>query len=146
VADTSVPSNLVSADWFIKPFSKLEFTGAYFNGQNVMNLGTGGIRQGFVVLGDGIARPVHSQGGWAQWTWIATQRLSFNFFGGQQDDRNSDLPAGRIGKNQRYGANFFFRLAPNVLASFEFSQLWTTYIGVGDRLLNHYDLSFAYLF
>jgi hypothetical protein len=146
VADTSVPSNLVSADWFIKPFSKLEFTGAYFNGQNVMNLGTGGIRQGFVVLGDGIARPVHSQGGWAQWTWIATPRLSFNFFGGQQDDRNSDLPAGRIGKNQRYGANFFYRLAPNVLASFEFSQLWTTYIGVGDRLLNHYDLSFAYLF
>ena len=141
-----MPSNLVSLDWFFNPLAKLEFTGAFFSGQNVMNLGTGGIRQGFVVLGDGAARPVHSQGGWAQWTWLATPRLSFNLFGGQQDDRDSDLFAGRVGKNQKYGANFFYRFAPNFLTTFEFSQLRTTYIGAGDRLYNHYDLSFAYLF
>jgi hypothetical protein len=146
VADTSVPSSLYSFDWFFNPLSKLELTGAYFNGQNVMNLGTGGIRQGFVVTGEGQATPVHSIGGWAQLTWLATRRLSFNFFSGQQDDRNSDLFAGRIGKNQKYGANFFYRLAPNVLASFEASQLRTTYIAIGDRLYNHYDLALAYQF
>jgi hypothetical protein len=146
VADTSVPSNLFSLDWFFNPISKLEFTGAYFSGQNVMNLGTGGIRQGFVVYADGVVLPVHSQGGWAQWTWLATSRLSFNFFAGQEDDRDRDLLSGRIGKNQKYGANFFYRLAPNVLASFEASQLRTTYIAIGDRLYNHYDLSLAYQF
>jgi hypothetical protein len=146
VADTSVPSNLFSLDWFFNPLSKLEFTGAFFSGQNVMNLGTGGIRQGFVVFADGVALPVHSKGGWAQLTWLATPRLSFNFFGGQEDDRDQDLIAGRIGNNQKYGANFFYRLAPNVLASFEASQLRTTYLNIGDRLYNHYDLSLAYQF
>jgi len=146
VADTSVPSNLYSFDWFFNPVSKLEFTGAFFNGQNVMNLGTGGIRQGFVVEADGMATPVHSIGGWAQLTWLTTRRLSFNFFSGEQDDRNTDLFAGRIGRNWKYGANFFYRLAPNVLASFEATQLRTTYISIGDRLYNHYDLSLAYQF
>ena len=65
---------------------------------------------------------------------------------GTASGRDQDLSAGRIGKNQKYGANFFYRLAPNVLASFEASQLRTTYIAVGDRLFNHYDLSFAYQF
>jgi hypothetical protein len=146
VANTSVPSHLYAFDWFFNPVSKLELTGAYFNGENIMHLGTGAIRQGFVVIADGIARPVHSTGGWAQLTWLTTKRLSFNFFGGQQDDRNSDLFAGRIGKNQKYGANFFYRLAPNVLVSFEAAQLRTTYIAIGDRLYNHYDLALAYQF
>lgn len=146
VANTSVPSNLFSLDWFFNPISKLEFTGTFFSGQNVMNLGTGAIRQGFVVFGDGVALPVHSKGGWAQLTWLATRRLSFNFFTGQQDDRDQDLFAGRIGKNQKYGANFFYRLAPNVLASFEASQLRTTYIALWDRLYNHYDFALAYQF
>ena len=146
VAETSVPSNLVSVDWFVNPLSKLEFTGQFFSGQNVAHLGTGRISQGFTVLADRVALPVHTQGGWAQWTWIPLRRLSFNFFGGQHDDRNSDLISGRIGKNQKYGANFFYRLAPNVLLSFEASQLRTTYIAIGDRVNNHYDLSLAYLF
>jgi len=146
VAGTSVPSNLYAFDWFFNPISKLEFTGAYFNGQNLQHLGTGGIRQGFVVIGEGLATPVRSTGGWAQLTWLATHRLSFNFFGGKQDDRDRDLFAGRIGNNQKFGANFFYRLAPNVLASFEASHLRTTYISIGDRLYNHYDLSLAYQF
>ena len=146
VANTSVPSNLFSFDVFAKPISKLELTGAFYRGQNIMHLGTGAVRQGFVVFADGIATPVHSQGGWGQLTVIATRRLSFNFFGGLMDDRDLDLPAGRIGLNQKYGGNFFYRLAPNVLTGFEASQLRTSYLGASDRLYNHYDLSFAYLF
>jgi hypothetical protein len=146
VANTSVPSNLVSADWFFNPLSFFEITGTFFSGQNVMNLGTGAIRQGFVVTADRQARPVHAQGGWGQLTLLATRRLSFNLFDGIEDDRNSDLFAGRTGRNTRYGANFFYKLAPNVVASLEFSQARTNYIGVGNRWNNHYDFSLAYLF
>ncbi len=46
----------------------------------------------------------------------------------------------------QYGANLFFRLAPNVLLGPEISQLRTTYIGHGIRINNHYDLALAYLF
>ena len=90
--------------------------------------------------------PVHSKGGWTQLTLLATNRLSFNLFSGLHDDRNRDLRPGRIGKNMAYGANFFYRLAPNVLVGLESSQVRTSYIGVGNRLNNHYDLALAYLF
>ena len=98
--------------------------------------------------------PVHSQGGWAQLKLIATDRLSFHLLAGRQDDRGSDLRAGLgaggagggIGANQAYGANFFYKLAPNVIMSFETLQTRTTYLLLGNRLLNHYDLAFAYLF
>ena len=62
------------------------------------------------------------------------------------DDRNADLRAGGIGRNFALGSNFFYRLAPNLIMSFEALQLRTTYLGVGNRLNNHYDLAFAYLF
>ncbi|HWB95736.1 MAG TPA: hypothetical protein VG672_03515, partial [Bryobacteraceae bacterium] len=146
VAETSVPSNLFSLDWFANPWRKLEFTGAFYTGQNVAHLGTGGIRQGFTVLGPGVARPVHGLGGWGQLTWLATPRLSFNLFAGRQDDRDRDLLPGRIGYNQSYGANFFDRLAPNVIMSLEASQVRTGYIGANLLLNNHYDLALAYLF
>jgi hypothetical protein len=96
---------------------------------------------------------VHSRGGWTQLKWIATERLSFHLLAGQHDDRNSDVRAGffdsnggGIGKNQAYGANLFYKLAPNVIASFEALQTRTTYLSLGNRLNNHYDLAFAYLF
>jgi hypothetical protein len=72
--------------------------------------------------------------------------LWFNLFSGQQNDDASDLPRGSIGRNLVYGANFFYRLAPNVLASFEASQIRTSYLGNGTLLNNHYDLALAYLF
>ena len=67
----------------------LEFTGAYFRGQNVAPLGTGLIRQGFTIY-DGQARAINSQGGWGQLTIHAARRLDFHLFTGQQDDQNSD--------------------------------------------------------
>ena len=45
-----------------------------------------------------------------------------------------------------YGANLFYRLAPNVLAGWEVSQIRTTYLGQGIRINNHYDLALAYHF
>jgi hypothetical protein len=146
VDGTSVSSDVYSLDWLLRPWRLLEFTGEAFDGQNVAPLGTGGLRQGVVVKEYGATAPVHSVGGWGQLTYRATSRLWFNFFSGQQDDRNSDLPVGGIGKNLVYGSNVFFRLAPNVLTSFEASQTRTSYIGSATLPSNHYDLAFAYLF
>jgi hypothetical protein len=146
VQGSSVPSDVYSVDWLARPSRLLEFTGEAFTGQNVAPLGAGGLSQGFVVARYGPARPVHSRGGWGQLTIHATSRLWFNIFSGQQDDRNSDVPAGGIGKNLAYGSNVFVRLAPNVLTSFEASQIRTSYIGAQTLQSNHYDLAFAYLF
>ena len=142
--DASVPSNLFSLDWFANPWEKLEFSGAFFSGQNIGHFGAP--RQGFTIRPDYQVIPVHSRGGWAQFTLLATRRLSFNFMGGRHDDRNSDLLAGQVGKNTAGAANVMYRLAPNVIMSLEASQARTDYLGTGLRINNHYDLALAYLF
>jgi hypothetical protein len=153
VAAASAPSRLFFLDWFASPVRPIEITGAFFNGENVAHFGTGGIRQGFWIIAPGNARPVHSTGGWTQLKFIATDRLSFHLFAGQHDDRDSDVRAGfsgstggGIGKNLAYGGNLFYKLSPNVTASVEATQFRTTYLTIGNRLINHYDLAFAYLF
>ncbi|MGH9630460.1 MAG: hypothetical protein ACRD7E_19280, partial [Bryobacteraceae bacterium] len=123
VAATSVASNLVSVDWFANPWRRIEFSGMFFRGQNIANLGA--LRQGFTIIGTGNVIPVHSTGGWAQLTFLATPRLSFNIYGGQHDDRNSDLLFGGIAKNQAYAANAMYRLSSNVIVSLEGSQVRT---------------------
>ena len=92
------------------------------------------------------ARAVGSVGGWAQFTYRATPRLWFNVYGGQEDDRNSDLRGNAIGKNQAYAANVMYRLGSNVLTSFEYSRVRTSYLISGIRMNPHYDLALAYLF
>jgi hypothetical protein len=143
VAGGSVPSNVFSLDWFANPVRRVEFTGAFYKGQNVAPLGNG-ILQGYTVYGKPEA--VHSIGGWGQFTIRAAPRLDFHLFTGQQDDTNADLRDGRIGKNLLYGGNVFFRLAPNVLIGWESTQLRTKYLGQGVRINNHHDLALAYHF
>ncbi len=46
----------------------------------------------------------------------------------------------------QYGANLFYRIAPNVIFGPEISQLRTLYLANGTRLTNHYDLALGYLF
>jgi len=144
VAGQSVPSDVYSVDWLIRPAPRIDFSGMFFGGENVAVLGA--LRQGIVFRDPTAPHAVSSRGGWAQLSFRATGRLSFNFYGGQQDDRNRDLLTGGIGKNQTYAGNVMYRFGQNVLASFEASQTRTTYIGSGTRLNPHYDLAFAYLF
>ena len=139
----SLPSNAFSVDWLIRPAARLDFSGMFFSGQNLAVLGA--LRQGLTFRRDYV-NTVHGTGGWAQISFRATPRLTFNIYGGQQDDRNSDLLTGNIAKNQVYASNAIYRLGPNVLAGLEASQTRTTYIGSGVRLNNHYDLALAYLF
>lgn len=144
VGGLSVPSSLFSMDWFLNPWRRLEFSGAFYTGQNVAPLGSG-YQQGYGIY-SGRAEPVESRGGWAQLTIRTAPRLDFHLFSGQQDDENYQLPAGRIGKNLMFGGNLYYRLAPNVLLALEMSQLRTAYIGQAVRKNNHYDLALAYLF
>jgi len=141
----SIPSNLVSADWFFNPWRRLEFSGAFFSGQNVSNLGTGAVNQGYYISYNS-AEAIDSRGGWGQLTIHAMRRLDFHLFTGQQDYQAGQLSRGSVSRNLLYGGNFFFRVAPNVLLGPEITQTRTFYLGLGNRIDNHYDLAFAYLF
>lgn len=144
VAATSVPSRLYTLDWSISPITNIDFTGLFYSGENTAHLGT--LRQGFTIFELRSALPVHSLGGWGQIAYTATPRLSFHIFGGQQDDRNRDLRFGGVSRNLAYAGNAMYRIAPNVILSFEAMQIRTTYIGAGTRLINRHDLALAYQF
>jgi len=145
VIGQSVPSRIFSIDWLLRPANRVDFTGTFFNGENVGVIG--GLRQGVSIFYEKGARPVHATGGWAQVTYRASQRLTFHVYGGQEDDRNSDLDsAGDIAKNQAYAGNAMYRFGSNVLGSFEVSGVRTTFLNSGTRWFPHYDLGLAYFF
>jgi hypothetical protein len=144
VTGASVPSRVFAIDGFANPWRKLEFSGAYFRGSNLTNVGGAG--QGFTIVKYGDVIPVHADGGWAQMSLLATPRLTFNFFGGEQDNRDRDLQYSGIGRNRSYAGNLMFRLAPNVILSLETGQVRTEWLAKGKRLGNYHDLGFAYLF
>ena len=144
VTDVRVPSRVFSLDWFANPWRKLEFSGAFFRGSNLTSLG--GVGQGFTIVKYGDIIPVHAVGGWAQLSFLATPRLTFNIFGGEQDNRDRDLLYTGVSNNRSYAGNLMYRLAPNVILSLEAGQVRTNWIDAGKRLGNYYDLGVAYLF
>ena len=144
VAGQSVASRAFSLDGLARLSPHLEFTGAWFTGENLAGLGT--LRQGLTILPSGLAIPIHIDGGWGQATITASARWSFHAFGGEENDRARDLAGNGIARNFVYGGNAMWKLAPNVLAAFEVSQTRATYLLSGTRLNNHYDLALAYLF
>jgi hypothetical protein len=144
VAGASVPSRVGSADWHLQLPGGIAFDGLFYAGQNLAHMGA--LRQGFVVIGSGEVEPVRGIGGWAQLSWSATDRLSFHAYGGQHDDRASDLRFGGTDKNEGYAVNAIYRLAQNVLLGFETSYARTGYTSSIRRRNTHHDLSIAYLF
>jgi hypothetical protein len=145
VVGQSAPSQLFSLDWFFNPWRRVEFTGAFYTGQNVAPLGNG-YQQGFGVNYGHEIEVVDSRGGWGQVTLHTLPRLDLHLFTGQQDDSKSDLEAGLVAKNMLFGGNLYYHLAPNVIMALEATQLRTTYISQGVRINNHYDLALAYYF
>jgi hypothetical protein len=140
----SIPSRVFSLDWFVNPFRKLELKGAFFNGRNLAHFGA--LRQSISLLPNGSIVGVRSRGGWGQLTVLATDRITWNLFGGVHDDRDADLRSGNIGQNRAGASNLMFRLAPNILLSLEAMQVRTRYLGSGRRINNRYDLAVAYQF
>jgi hypothetical protein len=140
----SAPSRLGTVDWLIQPVSKIRLTGMFFTGENAAGLG--GLRQGFSIFNDIRAVPIGANGGWAQFSYLATKRLTFNIFSGEENDRAADLLSGDIHRNFMYAGNAIYRLGSNVLIGMEVSQIRTNYFLLPSKLNNHYDLSLAYLF
>ncbi len=125
------------------PWRKIELTGAFFSGRDIANLGS--IWQGFTIVEPGHVIPVHASGGWAQFEFLATSRLTFHLYGGQEEDNARDLFGG-IGRNRSYAANLMYRLAPNVQLGLESGQSRMTFVNGGHRIRNYYDLALAYFF
>jgi hypothetical protein len=141
----SIPSHVLSFDGLYKPNQRLEVTGVFFTGQNVSNLGTGIIDNGFAVYRSA-ALAIAARGGWAQLTIHAVRRLDFHFFGGAQYYEGRAIGYGDANRDEQYGANLFYHIAPNVILGPEISQIRTLYVTNGTRLFNHYDMAVAYLF
>src|ERR1700682_1642398 len=74
VGDVSIPSRLFTIDWMLQPLSKVRLTGAFLHGRNAA--GVGGLRQGFTFVADNRFTAVRATGGWAQLSYLATQRLT----------------------------------------------------------------------
>jgi hypothetical protein len=149
VANTSIPATVVSVDGFINPVRWLELTGFAFTGQNVGTM-TGRSLSGFTILrpspGEIKAIAVRQYGGWGQATFLVTPRLSFNVQIGLEDPNDDDVLANAIVRNAAYVANTYYRVAPNVIVGFEFSQVRTRYKAGQHPQNNHSDLYLAYLF
>jgi hypothetical protein len=141
----SIPSEVLSFDWLFKPDKRVDLTGVFFTGQNVANLGTGAINEGYAVYRYG-ALAITGRGGWAQFTVHTTRRLDLHLFSGLQYYESGVLNGGDASRNVQYGANLFYHIAPNVIFGPEISQFRTLYLVNGIRLTNHYDLALAYLF
>jgi hypothetical protein len=136
-------SNLVSVDWFASPFSKVEWSGIFWAGQNVHHFGA--FRQGLVVAGGNVT-PVRSRGGWTQVSVPFTGKVSLNLFGGTHDDRNGDILRTGVAANRTGAVNLMYRVAPNVIVTLEGLTNRTTYRDTGTVKNNRYDLSIVYLF
>lgn len=144
VKSGSIPSRIYSVDWFLRPLRRIEISGQWFAGENVGAVG--GMRPSLVFFPDGSVTAIRARGGWAQLTYRVNQRAWFNFYGGQQSNRASELLPGAINRNRSYAGNFMYRLGSNVVAAFEASQVRTNYLGSGVKLVPHYDLAIAYMF
>jgi hypothetical protein len=97
---------------------------------------------GFIFVNYDKVRPVHTTAGWAQVSLPVTKRLTFNVFGGLEDDSGGT----GIIRNWTYAGNAMYHLGPNVVVSFEALQMRAKYVSGSNLVVNHYDLGVAYLF
>jgi hypothetical protein len=140
VYGATVPSRIGSVDWSITPLSKIQFSGTFYKGQNVASLGSLG--NGFTFGPHDSVLPVHTSAGWAQISVPVTKRLTFNVFGGLEDDSGGT----GIIRNWTYASNAMYHLGPNVVVSFEALQVRAKYVSGSHLVVDHYDLGVAYLF
>jgi hypothetical protein len=140
----SVDSRIVSVDWLGDIWQHLQISGTFFHGENVEGLGT--LTNGFTMDPQGQFLPIHSNGGWVQFAFPITNRLTFNVFGGLQNDRSMYGPADALSRNFTYASNFMYHLGPNVVVSLEGLQLRARDFNGSTEIHNHYDLAIGYLF
>jgi hypothetical protein len=144
VAASSVGSHIGTVDWLIIPGAHLRLSGMVFKGQDVAALGSLG--NGFTIVSSGNVVPVHSVGGWAQMAIPITNRLTFNLFGGFEDDHAAKVIDSYTGRNLAYASNLMYHLGPNVVVSFEAMQMRPRLFSGEVQVQHHYDLAVGYLF
>jgi hypothetical protein len=140
VAGVAVPSHIASIDWSFSPFSKLQWSGTLYKGENVASLGSLG--NGFAIYRNGSVHAIQTTAGWTQLAVPVTSRLTFRLFGGME----ADAVSYGIMRNFTYAANLSYHLGPNVVIGAEALQSRYRYYGGGSPIVNHYDLALAYLF
>ncbi|MCI0664750.1 MAG: hypothetical protein L0220_27115 [Acidobacteria bacterium] len=155
--DRRVSSFAITSDWSIPLGSRLELKGETYFGRAIgLSVESGGSNDTLYAVtgqidqtGTGI-RGILSAGGWTELGLRARPDLDFNFAYGQNDPRNSDIPAGfrtpftRF-KNQNASANFIWQLRHNYLLSVEYRRMWTKY-SLGQQTNNHINLAVGYSF
>lgn len=139
----SVASRLVNFDFSAQPAHWLKITGDIFHGQNFANLGAVG--PGINVTG-AVPRAVHGSGGWGQFSFLATPRLTFNLYGGRQLDRASDITDFQIARTLTIAGNAFYRVAPNVVLGLEVGRSDIDYLAPISIFATRVDATVAYLF
>lgn len=144
VAGNPVKSRIGSLDWLVVPASHLKFSGTVFSGQDVAGLGALG--NGFTIDSYGRALPIKSSGGWAQIALPVTNRLTFNFSSGLENNRADYMNPSATVRNWTYASNLMYRLGSNVIFSLEGLQIRTRLFSGQNEIHNHYDLTLAYLF
>lgn len=140
----SVASRIGSVDWLFTPFTRLKITGTFYHGQDISGLGS--LNNGFAITATGHVLPVHSSGGWLQFSVPITNRLTWNSFSGLEDDRSTALNEGSTVRGLSYASNLIYHLGPNVVLGLEALQLRTRSLSGTTDLHNSYDLAIGYLF
>ncbi|HEX4770599.1 MAG TPA: hypothetical protein VH351_07210 [Bryobacteraceae bacterium] len=144
IAGQSVNSHIGSFDWLASPERHFQISGTFFDGDNIQGLGT--FTNGFAFDPEGRVLPVHSRGGWTQFAFPITDRLTLNIFGGMQHDQSEYLLSGATWRNFTYASNVVYRLGPNLLLSAEALQVRANNVGGSRDIHNHYDVAIGYLF
>ena len=144
VAGTAVDSRIASLDWLVAPWSKLQFSGAFFEGRDMANLGAPARR--FHGVFHRAVIPVHGEGGWLQASYSPISRLTLNLFSGLQNNRTKDLAPADVITGFTYAGNVMYHFGPNVLIGVEALRLHASLLANPNQFQNHYDLSIAYLF
>jgi len=121
----------------------MELTGGFFDGKNFANLG--GEPPG-VTVKNGIVVPVRGAAGWMQPAFPVTRRITFDIYAGRQVNNQQDLNTYDVARTLNYAGNVLYRIAPNVVLSFEASQNRLQFFMSNPLLTNRYDATVAYLF
>ena len=140
----SAKSQVWSADFLLKPLSKVELSGTLLRGENFANLG--GAQPGVTIFPQGILIPIRGAAGWLQLALPVTSRLTFDIYAGRQANNPHDLLPYNVERTLTYAGNVLYRVAPNVILGFEASRFEFEYLNLRQFSSNRYDATFAYLF
>ena len=154
-SDDKFASWSVNADLTIPITSKLIFIGEFFRGAN-LDTYLGGIGQGVSIWQDDVNKTyklvkdktINSIGGWAEFSYLASEKLTFNVVGGIDDPDNGDLnTTNPRERNIACWANVLYRIIPPVTLGLEYMHIQTDYRGDNnDGVANRIQTSAIYEF